>query len=871
MLALFAVWTLAVGGFLALLMYYATMEEHEVAMHRAVDSYHKDLAYRRWAAERGGVYVPLDAKTPANPYLAHRPDREVTTQEGKTLTLVNPAYMTRMVHEIGSSEYGLQGHITSLRPIRPENAADPWERKALEWFERGSREFSEVVQQDGRRVLRYMGAFQVEQSCLPCHAQQGYRVGQVRGGISVTVPMETGPVFAGLSHRAMSALIVAALWILGGTGIAAWTRRLIRLEDVRSGLVQKLQTSSEQFQTVRDTSPDGLWFLDGFGRIQWVNEAYCRISGYGRSELLGQPVDMVEVLERPEDTARRIRSIKAATGGDRFRTRHRAKDGHFIDLEVTASYIPSKDQIVVFLRDITEELLSAQRQIESEARFRRLFEDSPAPMYIRHDARIIQANRAISILLEADSPEALVGLPVTDIVHPDFHGRVAARIQAISDLKHPAPPLEEIYRTLGGREVWVEVQAVSLDLPEGQSVLVFAQDLTERRRAREERRKLEGEIQHAQKLESLGSLAGGIAHDMNNVLAAILGMASLLQTKASEDESLQRSLRTIEKAAGRGRDLVKGLADFARKDLQEARILDLNALVREELDLLVRTSRHRFAFEVGLEEGLPPILGEPSTLGSAFMNLCVNAFDAMPKGGTLGVRTFTEGPSVVLEVSDTGEGIPAEILPRITEPFFTTKPAGRGTGLGLAMVYGTVKSHGGTLDIQSKVGEGTRITLTFPAAKAGPAAEAAAAASPHGEGTRPLRILLVDDDALIRGVLPDMLAVMGHEVETVASGLEAIRRLDAGLEADLVILDHHMPGLSGAETLPRILQRHPAPRVLVATGFLDNDLKLLLSAFPAVRAVQKPFSLAELRRVIQKSQDGAEEGLSGSPGYPPGS
>lgn len=849
-LALLGVWTLVVGFFLGVLVYYAAVEEREIALNRAMDSYHKDLAYRRWAAERGGVYVPLDAKTPANPHLAHRPDRIVRTDQGKTLTLVNPAYMTRMVHELGSDAYGLQGHITSLRPIRPENAPDAWERKALESFERGAREQSEVVHQGGQKVLRFMGAFLVDPSCLACHAQQGYKVGDVRGGISVTVPFGSGPVAAGLTHRAISVLIVAAFWALGGAGLFSWFRRRARSEEARHRLLQELEESSLTFETVRDTTPDGLWFLDQQGRILWANDTYCRLSGYALEELQGQPATLVEARERQEDTLGRIAGLQAMPGGQRFRTQHRTKDGRWIDLEVTAAFFPLKCQVVAFLRDITQEVQAAHQLREIETRFRLLFESSPAPMFIHRAGRVVQANQACAALLGAASPSELLDRPVADIIHADFHEIVARRIQAAHDLKRPTPPLQEAFLTLQGRQVWVEVQSVSLDLPEGQAILSFAMDLTERRRAQEEQRKLETEVQHAQKLESLGSLAGGIAHDMNNVLSAVLGMASLLQAKTEGNASLSRALQTIEKAAGKGRDLVKGLTDFARKGLQEARVMDLNTLVREELDLLVRTSRQRFTFDVRLEEGLPSIMGEPSTLGSAFMNLCVNAFDAMPRGGTLRVRTFHEGSSVVLEVADTGQGIPADILPRITEPFFTTKPAGRGTGLGLAMVYGTMKAHGGTLGIQSEVGKGTRISLAFPAVAAETGAAAAGVeAVPAPE--RPLRILVVDDDPLIRSILPDMLEQLGHRVETASSGLEAIRRLDAGLQADLMILDHNMPGLSGAETLPRILQLRPDLRILVATGFLDNDLKLLLAGFPAVRSIQKPFSLEELRRMLQ--------------------
>jgi two-component system cell cycle sensor histidine kinase/response regulator CckA len=815
------IWTLVVGAFLAVLMYYATVEEREIARNQATESYLKDLAYQRWAAELGGMYTPA------------------TGSAGR-------------VHEPAKNANGLRSHLTSLRPIRPENAPDPWERKALEAFERGTREFSEEVRQDGKPVLRFLGAYIVEPSCLPCHARQGYKVGEVRGGISIVVPLGTGPAAAGFSHEAISVMIVLAFWMMGGAAILVWVRRRGKSAAERRQLMAELQKISQRFEAIQATTPDSLWLLDRQGHLQWVNDTYCQLSGYSRDELIGQSISLVAATGSPGDTSRdSSMNIQDGLGMEpRFRTQVRAKDGRPIDLEVTTSPLTSKGEIVAFLRDITQEVQAARQLRESEARFRLLFECSPAPMYIRHAERLVQANQAMAQLMEAESTGEMLNLAAADIVHPDFHKMVAERIQTALASKRPNPPLEEIFITRRGNQVPVEVRAVALDLPDGPALLVFAMDLTELRRSEADRRKLEAEVQHAQKLESLGSLAGGIAHDMNNVLAAILGMSSVLQAKANSNEALARSLQIIEKAAIRGRDLVKGLMDFARKGLQEARVMDLNALLREELDLLVRTSRQRFVFEVQLEEGLPSIMGEPSTLGSAFMNLCVNAFDAMPRGGTLRVRTHRQGTRVVLVVADTGQGIPAEILSRVTEPFFTTKPPGRGTGLGLAMVYGTMKAHGGTLDIQSEVGKGTCISLNFPAAETVAPSAPPSAPSPRAPESR-LRILIIDDDALIRGTLPAMLEQLGHWVDTAPSGLEGIRRLDAGLQVDLVILDHNMPGLSGGETIPRILQRHPERRVLVATGFMDNDLRLLLAGFPTVHVIQKPFTLSELRQMLQ--------------------
>jgi len=727
-LTLFGSWTLIVAGILAVVVFFSIREDREVALNRAVDSYNKDLAVRNWAAERGGVYVPRDAKTPPNPHLAHLPERDITTTSDKQFTLVNPAYMTRMINEQGAVEFGLRGHLTSLNPVRPENAPDPWERKALEAFERGARQYSEVLSEQGRPILRFMGAFLVEPGCLLCHAHQNYRVGDIRGGISVTVPVGSGATSLGLTHRSISALAVLAFWVMGGIGILVWVGRITKAEE-------------------------------------------------------------------------------------------------------------KANQVLAELKDSTR-------------RFRQLFESSPAPMLIHQSGRFIQANAAAARLLEAESPEHLLGREVLDIIHSEFKEAVAKRIQAAYQDGRPTPPIEEIFLTLQGHPVWVELMTVPLELPGGPAILVFPSDLTEHRRAEADRLKLETELQHANKLESLGSLAGGIAHDMNNVLAAVLGMSSLLQTRHDHDAPLVKSLKIIETAAGRGRDLVKGLTDFARKDLQEAQLLDLNALLQGELELLMRTSRQRFVFDVHLEQDLPLIMGEPNTLGSAFMNLCVNAFDAMPQGGTLQVQTSHEAGLVKLTVADTGQGIPAELLPRVTEPFFTTKPPGRGTGLGLAMVYGAVKAHRGTLAIQSEVGKGTCVTLRFPIAATTVLGETPLAEPDSPQGP-PLRILLVDDDELLLSVLPSMLHQLNHRVETASGGLEAIRRLTAGLEADLVILDHHMPGLSGAETLPRILQLRPAIPILVITGFLDAELSTLLTDFPSVLTLKKPFTLEELLKALQ--------------------
>jgi len=361
----------------------------------------------------------------------------------------------------------------------------------------------------------------------------------------------------------------------------------------------------------------------------------------------------------------------------------------------------------------------------------------------------------------------------------------------------------------------------------------------------EERRAMELQLQHAQRLESLGRLTGGIAHDMNNVLAAIMTVASTLDETGAGDPESQRGIRTILKASGRGRDLVRGLSQFVRKQLESTEVLDLNDLVRREFELLAHTTLKKVEITMDLAEDLAPIQGDPSHLGNALMNLCVNALDAMPQGGHLAFRTrnLPDG-QVECALSDDGEGMPPEVAERAVEPFYTTKAAGKGTGLGLSSVFGTMQSHGGALLIESAPGEGTTIRLRFPAHGGAPVADAPATAIAPGRSG--LRILLVDDEELLLGATAGMLESLGHRAEPVTSGQEALRSLNAGPAPDLVILDQNMPGLTGLETLMRIRAQGMVLPVLMISGYLAKPELEILGQDPRAWVLPKPFTRTEL-------------------------
>jgi signal transduction histidine kinase len=400
-----------------------------------------------------------------------------------------------------------------------------------------------------------------------------------------------------------------------------------------------------------------------------------------------------------------------------------------------------------------------------------------------------------------------------------------------------------------GTERWLHVQG-QLERDAQRRPLRLSgtvQDITERRRAEAENRQTQAQLHQNQRLESLGSLAGGVAHDMNNVLAAVQAITEALRQSRPGDADLLRSLDALDAASVRGRGLVRGLTQFVRKELKETEILDLNRLVRDEADLLRRTTRQKVALVLDLETGLAPVLGERSTLATALMNICVNAVDAMPGGGILTLRTRSgEAGTVELEVSDTGEGMSPEVAERAMEPFFTTKPRGKGTGLGLATVHAAAVNHGGQAWLRSEPGKGTSVFLRFPAC-AGRPAPAPAPTEPLRAG-RPLELLLVDDDFLVRDSLAALLTSLGHRVREAPGGAEALGALASGPPPDLVILDYNMPDMDGLETLRRLRRTLPRLPVLLATGFMEPAVQRVLDADPHASGISKPFTARELVR-----------------------
>jgi PAS domain S-box-containing protein len=483
----------------------------------------------------------------------------------------------------------------------------------------------------------------------------------------------------------------------------------------------------------------------------------------------------------------------------------------------------------------------------SEANFRSYVENSPIGVFICDEkGHYLQVNPAATAITGYTRGELLT-LGIPDLLPPEAQPIAAGQFR---DLQETGRSSGEFgFRRKDGQVGHWSVQAVRLS---PSRFLGFATDLTERMASEAQQRDLEIQLQHAHKLESLGILAGGVAHDMNNVLGAILSMASAGLVAEPGDTPNHRTFDIIAQAATRGGNMVRSLLSFARQSPVQEQCVDLNAILMDSVRLLERTTLSKVALDLDLAQGLRLILGDRSALSHTLMNLSVNAVEAMADQGRLTLRTRNlDNGWVEVQVQDTGSGMPREVLSKAMDPFFTTKDVGKGTGLGLSMAYSTVKAHQGEMAIQSEPGLGTTVTLRFPGSAVDQAGPEPGRAALQEDARRPLTILLVDDDELIQRSMHALLKVMGHLPTSVFCGEDALRELEAGLEPDLVILDLNMPGLGGGGTLPRLRTLRPTMPILLATGRADQTALDLVEAHPLVTLLTKPFSMEELQERLK--------------------
>jgi len=490
-------------------------------------------------------------------------------------------------------------------------------------------------------------------------------------------------------------------------------------------------------------------------------------------------------------------------------------------------------------------------------------------MLLGADGTIVFLNRGILSLTCHEDRTSLLGRRLEDLTVAD--GRATLATGFSSGLAERGYWSDEIpIIRQDGTVVPVEINCARFfdEQRRPSSVIVTLRDLSRHKSLDRERLKLEDHLVQSQKMEAIGTLAGGVAHDMNNVLTAILNLGAILREEIGHDARHRGDVEGILSAARRGRDLTRNLLAFARKGKYRRERLSLNNVIEEVRGLLAHTAPKAVEFQLVLDESLPFVEGDFGQISQALMNLCINAIDAMGGEGTItccteivrleddalpGWSDLPAGEYARLEIIDTGAGMDPDVLAHVFEPFFTTKDARRGTGLGLAMVYGTVRNHGGAIVMDSKRGAGTRATIFLPLAgdSAAPLRTSGVyrtVQAVRGGGT----ILLVDDEDMIRRSVRRALVRLGYEVELASNGLEALEVIRSRRrELSLVILDLLMPVMSGEETFHKIRVFDPDLPILIASGYAQEDKVEELLAAGARGFVEKPFDLARIAEEVR--------------------
>lgn len=576
--------------------------------------------------------------------------------------------------------------------------------------------------------------------------------------------------------------------------------------------------------------------------------------------VLKKPFDNVEVLQMAHALSRKWELTQIA---------HRQME----DLEALV------DERTFDLRAANQELTSevAERTMaevalrHSEERFSKAFHGSPLPMAIRRAdiSGYLDVNASFAALLAASREEALAdGGQLWS--EPETDAKIAAALveqQAIREL--PAS-----IRTRTGETRDVLVTAQILELGDAPYQLLILQDVTSRMR-------LENELRQAQKMEAVGRLAAGVAHDFNNILTVILGNTSLQLRNPHLDEKLNASLQHVERAAERATALTRQLLAYSRKQIIQRRPLALNEVVEQTVAMLRRIIGEHIALETDLATSLPPIYADPGSVDQVIMNLALNARDSMPESGTLTVATYEvdldaetctghaearPGKQVCLSVQDTGHGMDSTIVARIFEPFFTTKGPGEGTGMGLATVYGVLKQHGGWIDVESEPNCGTTIRAYFPISADAVALEIpkperpAAAAVPTGNVT----ILVVEDEETLREFVGQALGLLGYRVLTAANGREALKVWSEHRDQiDLLLTDVIMPeSLSGRQLARTLIVEKPDLKVIFTSGYSAELLGEDFEQEKRYGFLAKPYLPDRLAATIAEHLQGQTAGLN---------
>jgi len=635
----------------------------------------------------------------------------------------------------------------------------------------------------------------------------------------------------------------------------------------RTRVTEELARRDAQYRRLLTNIPEVVWTADETGACLFISDAVTAVSGYTPAEELG--ADAPTWLERvhPDDRDAVQRAWHALFAEGRpyameYRIRH--KRGHWVwwfDRAVEVYDRDGKRYADGLYSDITERKAGEAALRASEESYRVLFQLNPVPMWVFdvETLAFLQVNDA-AVAHYGYTRGEFLGMRLPDIRLPEDVPSLHEDVRRLAESGRGGGRWR--HRKKGGEIITVEVNAHTLTFEGRRAGLVIVQDVTGEIA-------LEEQLRQAQKLEAIGQLSGGIAHDLNNVLTAVIAHVDLALSSAGPGEDRDDLVQAGE-AAHRGAELIRKLLAFSRRERLQMRPLALGALVEEFLGTLRRMLPEHIEIITSVAEGVLPIHGDAGAVQQVLLNLATNARDAMPAGGTLRVAVDAAeldeehialhgwgrpGRYARLTLSDSGEGMTPEVRAHLFEPFFTTKQPGLGTGLGMAMVYGLVKQHRGFVFVYSEPGHGTTVRVYFPVAATEPARRPAAP-EPARAGNRRETIMVVEDEEPIRRAARRVLERHGYDVVVASDGAEALQVIRAGTAVDLVISDAIMPRMGGLALYETLARERPGVPFLLTSGYTGAEVAEQHAGSVGLPFLPKPWTMADLLSRVRAVLDG---------------
>jgi len=632
----------------------------------------------------------------------------------------------------------------------------------------------------------------------------------------------------------------------------------------------KIRQSEDRYRNLVYCAQEGIVSADKSGRILLMNETAELIFGYSPEEVEKKSFTSLLVMEENDELRAQLEYF-FATGnccaiGKNFESRGRRKDGETFPLEISLSVSGEEDNCILtgLIRDITQRNLLFDQIAEAKQEWEQTFDTINDAITI-HDQNfnITRANKAA---------EQLLGQPLQNILqqkcYRSYHGTENPPVicPSCNTLRTGIATITEVYEPF--LQKYLEVKALPRFDEENNltGVVHVVRDISDRKKAEEKQFKLQSQLNQAQKMESIGRLAGGIAHDFNNILSAIIGYSEMVQRELSPESKIYGDINTIKEAGEKAAALTGQLLAFSRKQDLSMRPADLNKVVEDLTKILARVIGEDIVLDLHLSPGLGTVVADSGQIEQVLLNLAVNARDAMPEGGHFIIETTMVdledeyvdqhagaqlGPHVLLALTDTGSGIPEEVREHIFDPFFTTKEIGKGTGLGLATVYGIIKQHGGQIYVYSEVGKGTTFKIYLPLAPNTKIEqrEKYIDTIPAGHET----VLLVEDDVSVREMIKTFLEPEGYKILSAANGIEALD-LSMSYEEriDLLLTDVIMPKMNGQELADEVKKSRPEIRIIFMSGYTDDVIAHHGVLEPGVNFIQKPITLGRLAKRLRE-------------------